>query len=178
MDQSKSSNDTSDTRIVVPKRSFNVEFLVGLFTMAGVAAMGYLAIGLAGLEFGQSDKYIIHTQFDNISGLKYGASVEIAGVPIGEVTKIELKDPMAIVSLKITKAVKMKEDDIFSIRTKGIIGDRYVKVSRGGSNNFLEPGALTTETESVIDIEDVIGKVIHSLSGEKDAKPSEVKSES
>ena len=115
--------------------------------VVGVGAMGYLAIGLAGLEFSQSDKYIIRTQFDNISGLKYGASVEIAGVQIGEVTKIELKDPMAIVSLKITKAVKMKEDDIFSIRTKGIIGDRYVKVSRGGSND-----------KSIRDISDIMKK--------------------
>lgn len=168
MDQSKSNNSGNSAQLVVPKRTFNVEFLVGLFTMAGVAASGYLAVGLAGLELGGSNKYQIKAEFDNISGLKYGASVEIGGVPIGEVTNIELKDPMAIVSMKIVRTVKIRDDDIASIRTKGIIGDRYVKISRGSSSKYIEEGGTIVETESVVDIEDVIGKVIHSLSGDKD----------
>lgn len=177
MDQSKS-NDTStamSTQLRVPKRTFTVEFLVGLFSLAGVSAAGYLAVGLAGLELGNSGTYTINAEFDNISGLKYGASVEIAGVPIGEVTAISLKDPVAIVTLKINNDIQIKDDDIASIRTKGIIGDRYVKISRGSSSTYIKPGSTMTETESVIDIEDVIGKVVHSLSGDKDE--SETKSE-
>jgi len=171
MDQSKSNNASAGVQLVVPKRTFNAEFLVGLFTLAGVATSGYLAVGLAGLELSSSDKYIINAEFDNVSGLKYGASVEIAGVPIGEVTSIVLNDPMAIVTLKIRNTVKISDDDIASIRTKGIIGDRYVKISRGSSTKIIEPGGKMTETESVVDIEDVIGKVIHSLSGDKDEAP-------
>jgi phospholipid/cholesterol/gamma-HCH transport system substrate-binding protein len=110
----------------------------------------------------------MYAEFDNVSGLKYGASVEIAGVPVGEVTKIELKDPKAIVSLKINNSFRVKDDDILSIRTKGIIGDRYVKVSRGASDIYIPVNGITKETESVVDIEDVIGKVIHSLSGDKE----------
>lgn len=136
--------------------------------MLGVAASGYLAVGLAGLQIGPSDSYIMYAEFDNVSGLKYGASVEIAGVPVGEVTKIHLEDPKAIVSLKINNSFRVKDDDILSIRTKGIIGDRYVKVSRGASNNYIPAEGKTRETESVVDIEDVIGKVIHSLSGDKE----------
>jgi phospholipid/cholesterol/gamma-HCH transport system substrate-binding protein len=64
--------------------------------------------------------------------------------------------------------MKIKDDDILSIRTKGIIGDRYVKVSRGASDTYIAEDGTTTETESVVDIEDVIGKVVHSLSGDKD----------
>jgi phospholipid/cholesterol/gamma-HCH transport system substrate-binding protein len=168
MDQSKSNSSTSNVQLVVPKRTFNVELLVGIFTMLGVAASGYLAVGLAGLQIGPSDSYIMFAEFDNVSGLKYGASVEIAGVPVGEVTKIELKDPKAIVSLKINNSFRVKDDDILSIRTKGIIGDRYVKVSRGASDNYIPVNGTTKETESVVDIEDVIGKVIHSLSGDKE----------
>jgi phospholipid/cholesterol/gamma-HCH transport system substrate-binding protein len=171
MDQLKSNSSSSTpaaSQLVVPKRTFNVEFLVGLFAMAGVAASGYLAVGLAGLEIGPADSYVMKAEFDNVSGLKYGASVEIAGVPVGEVTKIELSDPKAIVSLKITNEVRIKDDDILSIRTKGIIGDRYVKVSRGGSDIYIPAGGTTRETESVVDIEDVIGKVIHSLSSDKE----------
>ena len=168
MDQSKYSSPTGAPRLSVPKRSVSLEFFVGLFAMAGVGAAAYLAVGLAGLEFGTSNKYDIYAEFDNISGLKYGASVEIAGVPIGAVSEINLKDPVARITLKLDKSIHIKDDDIASIRTKGIIGDRYVKISRGASDKYIEPGGTMVETESVVDIEDVIGKVVHSLSGDKD----------
>lgn len=168
MDQSKFNNQGGATALAVPKRSFSLEFFVGLFAMAGVGAAAYLAVGLAGLELSSRDTYLVYAEFDNISGLKYGASVEIAGVPIGEVSNISLKDPVAKVTLKLNRSVKLKDDDIASIRTKGIIGDRYVKISRGGSDKYIEEGGTVTETESVIDIEDVIGKVVHSLSGDKE----------
>jgi len=172
MDQSKSNNAPAQTQLPVPKRTFTLEFLVGLFTMAGVAAAGYLAVGLAGLEIGASNTYYVYAEFDNVSGLKYGASVEIAGVPIGEVSSIDLKDPAARVTLKLKRGIRIKDDDIASIRTKGIIGDRYVKISRGASDVYVPEEGTITETESVIDIEDVIGKVVHSLSGDKDESDS------
>ena len=170
MDQSKFNNPTP--QLAVPKRTFSLELFVGLFAAAGVAAAAYLAVGLAGLELGEGNNYTIYAEFDNISGLKYGASVEIAGVPIGVVSDIALKDPAAKVSLKLDRKVQIKEDDIASIRTKGIIGDRYVKISRGASETYIKEGGTMLETESVIDIEDVIGKVVHSLTGEKDDEES------
>lgn len=166
MDQSKFSNQTA--QLAVPKRTFSLELFVGLFAAAGVGAAAYLAVGLAGLELGEGNTYTIYAEFDNISGLKYGASVEIAGVPIGVVSDIVLKDPVAKVSLKLDRKVQIKDDDIASIRTKGIIGDRYVKISRGASDTYIPEGGTVVETESVVDIEDVIGKVVHSLSGDKD----------
>jgi phospholipid/cholesterol/gamma-HCH transport system substrate-binding protein len=168
MDQSKFNKPEQSTQLAVPRRTFSLELFVGLFAAAGVAAAAYLAVGLAGLEIGEGNNYTIYAEFDNISGLKYGASVEIAGVPIGVVSDITLKDPAARVALKLTRAVKIKDDDIASIRTKGIIGDRYVKISRGASDSFIEAGQTMPETESVVDLEDVIGKVVHSLTGEKD----------
>lgn len=174
MDQSKSSNPAaggeSAPRIEMPRRKVTIEFLVGIFTLAGVAAAGYLAVGLGGMTIGPSHRYPIYAEFDNISGLKYGASVEIAGVPIGEVSSIELKDPMANVTLLIDNSVQIRDDDIAAIRTKGIIGDRYVKISRGASDVFIPQGGRMTDTESVVDIEDIIGKIVHSLSGDKDDK--------
>ncbi|MCO6429618.1 MAG: outer membrane lipid asymmetry maintenance protein MlaD [Deltaproteobacteria bacterium] len=167
-------SEKGHAHITIPKRKFTIEFMVGLFAMVGLAATAYLAVGLGGLELTGSDKYPIYAEFDNISGLKYGASVEIAGVPIGEVTAIRLDDPEAVVTLSINKSVKIKDDDIASIRTKGIIGDRYVKISRGASDVYIEEGGRMTETESVIDIEDIIGKIVHSLTGEKDEEPKAV----
>jgi phospholipid/cholesterol/gamma-HCH transport system substrate-binding protein len=171
MDQSKFNNPQGGSQLVAPKRSFSLEFFVGLVTAAGVAAAAYLAVGLAGLELSSKDTYLVYAEFDNISGLKYGASVEIAGVPIGAVSDISLKDPVARVTLKLNRSIKLKDDDIASIRTKGIIGDRYVKISRGASTDYIPEGGTMTETESVIDIEDVIGKVVHSLGGDKDEEP-------
>jgi phospholipid/cholesterol/gamma-HCH transport system substrate-binding protein len=168
MDPSKSNKPTDTASLPIPKRSFSLEFLVGVFMLVGVAAVAYLSIGLAGVQLGPGQTYDLQAEFDNISGLKYGASVEIAGVPIGQVTKIELKDPAAIVTLRLDEKIKIRDDDIASIRTKGIIGDRYVKISRGSSDKFIPVGGLMTETESVVDIEDVIGKVVHSLTGDKD----------
>ena len=168
MDQSKFSKPDASTQLTVPRRTFSLELFVGIFAAAGVAAAAYLAVGLAGLELGEGNNYTIYAEFDNISGLKYGASVEIAGVPIGVVSDIVLKDPAAKVALKLTRTVKIKDDDIASIRTKGIIGDRYVKISRGASDDYIPEGGTMLETESVIDIEDVIGKVVHSLTGDKD----------
>jgi phospholipid/cholesterol/gamma-HCH transport system substrate-binding protein len=168
MDPSKFNKADTATQLTVPRRTFSLELFVGLFAAAGVAAAAYLAVGLAGLELGEGNNYTIYAEFDNISGLKYGASVEIAGVPIGVVSDIILKDPAAKVALKLTRAVKIKDDDIASIRTKGIIGDRYVKISRGASEAYIPEGGTMLETESVIDIEDVIGKVVHSLTGDKE----------
>jgi phospholipid/cholesterol/gamma-HCH transport system substrate-binding protein len=179
MDQSKSSDKQSESKIEIPipKRNFSLEFFVGLFTMVGCAAIGYLAIGLGGIDFGSSNYYIIHAEFDNVSGLKQGASVELAGVQVGSVSELRLKDPMADVVLKLDKGFRIRDDDIASIRTKGIIGDRYVKISRGGSDKYLSDGARMTETESVVDIEDIIGKIVHSLSGDKEDKDKDKEKE-
>ncbi|MCB0310932.1 MAG: MCE family protein, partial [Bdellovibrionales bacterium] len=92
MDRSKSS-DSESRKASLPKRSFSLEFFVGLFALAGVAAGGYLAVGLGDFRIGSSNTYTIFAEFDNISGLKSGASVEIAGVQIGRVTALRLKDP-------------------------------------------------------------------------------------
>jgi len=172
MDQSKSSSvgavSAATGELQLPKRSFSIEFFVGAFTLFAVGAAGYLAVGLGELRLFDSGRYTIYAEFDNISGLQHGASVEIAGVPIGSVTKIDLKDPAALVTLEVINSVQIRDDDIASIRTKGIIGDRYVKISRGASEVFIPVGGTMTETESVVDIEDVIGKFVHSLGGDKD----------
>lgn len=154
----------------MPKRSFSLEFIVGIFTMAALAAAGYLAVGLGGVKLFGSNAYVVNAEFDNVSGLKAGATVEVAGVPVGEVSQIVLKDPRAIVVMNLNKGFQIRDDDVAMIRTKGIIGDRYVKISRGASDTFIKENGTMTETESVVDIEDIIGKIVHSLTGDKEEK--------
>lgn len=179
MDQSESSKKEMGEpkgmtkHIEVPKRGFTMELLVGVFGILGLAAAGYQAIGLGGLTFSDSDKYEIKAEFDNVSGLKAGAPVEIAGVPVGEISNISLKDPEALVTLKLRKDILIYDDDIASVRTQGIIGDRYIKISRGASEIPIGPGETLFETESVVDIEDIIGKIVHSLGGDDDEAQEE-----
>lgn len=166
-------SESSNVERVIPKRSYGVEFVVGLFTVISLAAIAYLSVNLAGMEiFGSGDAYKINAQFDNISGLENGASVEIAGVKIGNVVGIHLdKDnpDVAEVEMRID-GVGIKSDDIASIRTKGIIGDRYVKITRGGSEEYLHDGDTIMDTESVVDIEDLVGKLIHNFSSDDSEK--------
>ncbi len=169
MDQSKSNKATEDA-IPMPKRGFTLEFFVGLFALVGCLAVGYQAVGLGGFTLTNSDTYEILAEFDNISGLKAGAPVEIAGVPVGEVVGVQLKDPEALVSLRLNKTIEIFDDDIASIRTQGIIGDRYVKISRGASDTVIQPGGIIIETESVVDIEDIIGKIVHSLGADDESE--------
>jgi phospholipid/cholesterol/gamma-HCH transport system substrate-binding protein len=179
MDQSKYNNQEKPTQaatqIELPARSLSLEFWVGIFFIIATACAGYLAIGLGDLRIFESNRYAIVAEFDNVSGLKHGASVEIAGVPIGEVSRIELRDPSALVHLSINNTVQLRDDDIASIRTKGIIGDRYVKVSRGASDIHIAPGGKLIETESVVDFEDIVGKIVHSLGADKDESKETVK---
>lgn len=174
MDRSESNENkpTAPTppRIELPKRSFSLEFYVGLFTLAGLLAVAWLAMGLGGLELLGSRKYEVVAKFSNVSGLQEGASVEIGGVPVGMVSDISLGDPDALVTLRLDGKVQIRDDDIISIRTKGIIGDRYVKISRGSSDVFVKPGAtINYGTESVVDIEDLIGKLVHNFTSGKDS---------
>lgn len=138
----------------------NLEILVGLFVVAGLIALGYLSIRLGKLDIIGNQGYAVSAEFSNIGGLKTGASVEIAGVPIGRVTNISLKDYQAWVTMRVNPDVKLQEDSIASIKTKGLIGEKYVQVTPGGSERIIKPGGRIRETESAIDFENLISNYI------------------
>jgi len=148
-----------------PAKSYKVEFMVGLFAILGMLAFCYLAINLAGIRLLPTDSYVVTAEFDNISGLTVGAPVEIAGVPIGSVKGIELTDTSALVTLDLVRKIQLRDDDIAAVRTKGIIGDKYIKIVPGASEDLVDNGGKIFDTESVVDFEDVIGRVIHSMEG-------------
>ena len=147
----------------LPKRTFTVEFLVGLFAIVGVLCFGYLSINIAGLSLLETGYYEVTAEFDNISGLEVGASVAIAGVPVGEVTTIALRNSLAFVTFKVEDKVTLHDDDIAVIRTKGIIGERYLKILPGASEELIPKGGQIADTESVVDFEEIVGKLIHRL---------------
>lgn len=142
-------------------RNRSVEIAVGLFVMAGLLCVAYLTVKLGKLEVLGGDTYEVKARFLDVTGLKAGAGVELAGVRVGRVDSIDLsQDKKAIVSMKIAKAVKLSDDAIVSVKTSGLIGDKYVKITPGGAGDPVKPGGLLTETESSVDIQDLIGKYV------------------
>lgn len=138
------------------------ELIVGLFMVAGFLSFAYQAVKLGDVGLFSDDGYELVARYTSISGLKEGAPIELAGVKIGKVASIFLDgvEYEAVVTLSIDSDVILDEDSIASIRTAGLIGDKYVKIEPGGSEQILKHGDAITETESAIDIEELISKFI------------------
>lgn len=152
-------------KFVPPKKSLTVEFWVGVFALIGVGCFAYLALNIARMRITNAGYYDITAEFDNVSGLKVGAPVEIAGVQIGEIAKISLNETSAIITMRVQNGIKLREDDSAAIRTKGIIGDRYIKVVPGSSSKMVADRGKLSETESAVEFEEIIGKLIHRMEG-------------
>jgi phospholipid/cholesterol/gamma-HCH transport system substrate-binding protein len=142
-------------------RRANLEITVGLFVLLGMACLAYLAINLGKLEiYGKG--YQVYANFENASGLKTGSVVEVAGVEVGQVLSIQIT-PLyqARVKINLREGLKIHDDAIASIRTKGIIGDKFVKLSPGSSEKLIPPGGRIINTESAIDLEELLSSYIH-----------------
>lgn len=138
-----------------------LELTVGAFVFAGLLAVAFLAVKIGAGTLTGSETYSIKARFSNCGGINPGSNVLIGGVPVGRVGVITLDptDFSAIVELKLQKIVKLPGDTIASIKTTGLIGDKYVSLSPGGDTAILAPGAMITNTESSVDLESLISKM-------------------
>ncbi len=136
--------------------------IVGAFLLAGFASFAYLAVKMGDLDLFKEESYAVTARFTSISGLKEGATLELAGVNVGKVTKIELDagEYEAVVHMDVNKTIKLTDDSIASIRTSGIIGDKFIKLTPGGSEIFLADGDVIEETEASISLEELVSKYI------------------
>jgi phospholipid/cholesterol/gamma-HCH transport system substrate-binding protein len=98
--------------------------------------------------------------FPSVGGLKAGSTVEIAGVEVGRVDGITLYDFQARVVMTIKSDVKLQEDAIASIKTRGLIGEKFIKINPGGSEKLIKPNGKITEVEPPVDIEELISKYV------------------
>lgn len=138
-----------------------LELVVGVFVLVGLVCLGYLSIKLGKLEVIGGNLYEIDAQFDSASGLKAGATVEIAGVEVGRVKSITLKDDRAMVKLAVDNGTKLYTDTIASIKTRGIIGEKFLTLSPGGGGDPLKPGDMIRDTESGLDLEELVSQYVH-----------------
>jgi phospholipid/cholesterol/gamma-HCH transport system substrate-binding protein len=143
-------------------KKLNVEIVVGLFMIAGFLAFGYLSLHMGDFSiFDLKKNYSVVAEFDNVSGLKVGAAIEIAGVSVGKVSGVRLGEQgLARVTMLISREIKITMDAIASIRTQGLIGDKYVKIIQGADSEMLADGGEIFDTESSIDFEELVSKYI------------------
>jgi len=146
----------------VDMKKISTELVVGLFIIAGFLCFVYLSLRLGEFSVFAGDRtYTLSADFESISGLKIGAIIEVAGVNVGRVSAISLgKNERAHVEMQINRELQVNEDAIASVRTQGIIGDKYIRISQGGSDVLLKDGGRISETESAIDLEEMVSKYI------------------
>ena len=135
-----------------------VNIAVGIFVILGIVALGYLSIQLGQVSFLGSRGYAVTVDFPSVGGLKAGSPVEIAGVQIGNVDAINLVDDQARVVMSIRSGIKLHDDSIASIKTKGLIGEKYIRISPGGSDRAIPPNGRIKEVEPPVDLEELLSK--------------------
>jgi phospholipid/cholesterol/gamma-HCH transport system substrate-binding protein len=141
-------------------KKYDVELMVGTFVLLGVLALGFLSIRLGKLDVVGKAGYTVYAEFTNAGGIKTGDNVEIAGVEIGKVKSILLVNYTARTELWIKKGVNLQDDVIATIKTKGLIGEKFIQVTPGGSERLLTDGGKIRDTQSAIDIEELLSKYV------------------
>ncbi len=148
-------------------KRFDLELAVGVFFLIGIACLAYLSIKLGRMEVIGQRGYVVSAKFSNVGGLKKGAGVEIGGVEVGRVKDINLdpEDYTAVVTLLLNSGVKLSDDSIAAVKTKGLIGEKYVSITPGASERVIPPGDRIRETQPPFDLDDVIGRLIYGSPG-------------
>jgi len=137
-----------------------METTVGIFVVFGLLCIAYMSVKLGHVSLFGDNSYSISARFTSVSGLRAGNPVNMLGLDIGRVERLYMDqaDQKAVVEMRINNGVKIYDDAIASIKTEGLIGDKYVSIDPGGAGTVLEPGGVITETQPAVDIADLIGK--------------------
>ena len=142
-------------------RKIDLELIVGLFLLIGIIAMSYISVKLGKMEWVGGGGYQVTAVFSSAGGLKVGAVVEIAGVEVGRIRSLTLDENFqARVVLEINKGVELQDDSMASIRTKGLLGEKFVDITPGGAEDIIGEGGMIYDTEPPIDMEKLISKFI------------------
>jgi len=142
-------------------KKYTMETAVGIFVVIGLFCVGYMTVKLGNVGLLGDDSYSLFARFTSVSGLRTGSAIQMLGIEIGRVDKLTMdqENQMAVVEFRINKGIKIYDDAIASIKTEGLIGDRYVSIDPGGgTDELLQPGGTITDTESPTDIQELISK--------------------
>lgn len=146
-----------------------LDLWVGMFVVAGIAALVMLAMKVGNLStYNVSETYQVQAYFSNIGGLKPKASIRSAGVLVGRVTEITLDTERyeAKVSMSLDKRYAFPKDTFANILTSGLLGEQYIGLAPGGDSEMLKAGDQIKKTQSAMVLEDLIGKFIYNKADE------------
>ncbi|MBL3590593.1 MAG: outer membrane lipid asymmetry maintenance protein MlaD [gamma proteobacterium endosymbiont of Lamellibrachia anaximandri] len=148
-----------------------VEIAVGAFMAAGLIALFFLAMQVSNLSaFTTGEGYKVSARFDNIGGLKVRSPVAMAGVRLGRVVEIRYDQSSyeALVTMRIESQYDQIPDDTFAkIYTSGLLGEQYIGLDPGGSEEMLADGGEITMTQSALVLEEIVGQFLFSKAEEK-----------
>ncbi|MDH4224380.1 MAG: MCE family protein [Deltaproteobacteria bacterium] len=139
-------------------KNLSTEIRVGLLVLAGIGSIVMGSVAVTGWRPGSGDTYKVTIQMDNASGLLVGSPAQVAGIKIGEVSAIDLEDGKAKVELAINNRYKLYADTMASLKSIGILGDKYIDVNPGTSSQApLSDGGMISRTESGSDLDSMVG---------------------
>ncbi|MFI3185538.1 MAG: outer membrane lipid asymmetry maintenance protein MlaD [Methylococcaceae bacterium] len=145
--------------------------LVGLFVASGIVGLFFLAMQVSNLSsFTENDSYTITARFENSGGLKVKSAVSAAGVKIGRVSAISFdpKTYQSVVQMNIDARYNtLPEDTTASVFTAGLLGEQYVNLEPGGSDDYLKNGGKIDITQSAIILEKALGQFLFKAAEEK-----------
>ena len=151
-------------------KKYTQETVVGIFVVVGLIAIAYMTVKLGNVGFVGENSYSLYAKFSTVTGLRTGNPVNMLGLEVGRVQsfKMDQDNQVAVVELKINNGIKVYDDAIASIKTEGLIGDKFISIDAGGSGDLLKNGDLITDTESPTDIMDLVSKyAFGDVGGEK-----------
>ena len=141
-------------------KKYSKETVVGIFVVIGLFCIAYMTVKLGNVGFWGENTYSLTAKYSTVTGLRVGNPVNMLGLEIGRVAKFEMdqENQMAIVTLEINKGIEIYDDAIASIKTEGLIGDKFIGIDAGGGGDLLANGDTITETESPTDIMELVSK--------------------
>ena len=137
-----------------------------------VVALLFIVFAYSKVEIGEVKGYHITAKFDRIDGILAGSDVRMSGIKIGTVTSsmLDPKTYFADVSMNIRSDIKIPDDTSISVSSDGLLGDKFLALSPGGSDDMLPAGGEITTTQGSIDIMGLVGQMIFSQTGKNDEK--------
>jgi phospholipid/cholesterol/gamma-HCH transport system substrate-binding protein len=136
------------------------DLTVGLFVLAGLAAIAYLSVQVGGLQGERG--FHLYATFDQIGGLRPRAPVVVSGVHVGQVSSIELDENLrARVNMDVDPSLELPVDTMASIMTEGVLGNKFLALEPGAEDELLTEGEEIAFTESAVLLERLIGKFVN-----------------
>jgi phospholipid/cholesterol/gamma-HCH transport system substrate-binding protein len=141
-------------------QKYTMETLVGIFLVFGLLCIGYMTLKLGHVSLLGDNSYSLFARFTSVTGLRVGSPVYMLGIEIGRVEQLTMdqESQKAVVEVRIKNGLKIYDDAIASIKTEGLIGDKYLSIDPGGGGALLASGGTITETQPAVDVTDLIGK--------------------